>query len=101
MRAIQKIGLCDWLFRFVTRHAVIVERPILQAWNVVVTACRLQGGDWCANKALCFYSSSLLGRIRIISHSVIKEVPHRFRQRSTMTGVPSLWRHEAARGGVG
>ena len=41
MRAIQKIGLDDWRFPLVTRHAVIVERPTMRAWNVFVTACRL------------------------------------------------------------
>ncbi len=41
MRAIQKIGLYDWRLLLVARHAVIVERPIMQAWNMFVTACRL------------------------------------------------------------
>jgi len=59
MRAIQKIGLDDWRFPLVTRLAVIVERPTMQAWNVFVTACRLQGGDWYVNKALCFYGGVL------------------------------------------
>lgn len=65
MRAIQKIGLCDVRLRLVTRHAVIVERPTMQAWNVVVTECRLQGGDWCANKALCFIESICLKEIKL------------------------------------
>lgn len=64
MRAIQKIGLYDWRLLLVARHAVIVERPIMQAWNVVVTECRLQGGDWCANKALCFSESVCLEEMK-------------------------------------
>lgn len=75
MRAIQKIGLDDWRLLLVTRHAVIVERPTMQAWNVFVTACRLQGGDWYANKALCFYGEVLFGRDKSSSHPVTLNVP--------------------------
>jgi hypothetical protein len=75
MRAIQKIGLCDWRLLLVTRHAVIVERLTMRAWNVFVTACRLQGGDWYANKALCFYDGILFGGEKTNSHPVILNVP--------------------------
>jgi len=75
MRAIQKIGLDDWRFPLVTRHAVIVERLRMRAWNVFVTACRLQGGDWYANKALCFYDGILFGGEKTNSHPVILNVP--------------------------
>ncbi len=75
MRAIQKIGLYDWLLPLLTRHAVIVERATMQAWNVFVTACRLQGGDWYANKAFCFYGGILFGGEETSSHPVILNVP--------------------------
>ena len=75
MRGIQKIGLDDWRFPLVTRHAVIVERLTMRAWNVFVTACRLQGGDWYANKALCFYDGILFGGEKTNSHPVMLDVP--------------------------
>ena len=75
MRAIQKIGLHDWRLLLVTRLAVIVERPKMRAWNVFVTACRMQSGDWYVNKALCFYGEVLFGGAKISSHPVMLDVP--------------------------